>query len=50
VTAGIPYAYKVRAFLQSAARPYTTGYSLYTGCVSVTPTEGTDSVGYMADN
>ena len=50
VTAGTPYAYKVRAFLQSAARPYASGYSLYTGCVSITPAEGNDSVGDMADN
>lgn len=50
VTAGTPYAYKVRAFLQSAARPNASGYSLYTGCVSITPAEGNDSVAYMADN
>lgn len=50
VTAGTPYAYKVRAFLQSAARPCATGYSLYTGCVSATPAEGTDFMADMADN
>jgi len=34
VTSGNDYSYMVRAFTQSAAPPYATGYSLYTGCVS----------------
>ncbi|OGW55652.1 MAG: hypothetical protein A2Y81_01135 [Nitrospirae bacterium RBG_13_43_8] len=37
VTSGSTYAYRVRAYKRSAARPYANGYSRYTTCSSVTP-------------
>ena len=36
VASGNSYSYRVRAFTQSAARPYANGYSMFTGCVSAT--------------
>ncbi len=43
-----PYSYKVRAFIRSAALPYATGYSLYSGCATTTASKGAYSLADLA--